>query len=372
MSHDTIIKNFAEQKVNSRRKEVAWGSGNVFCEDGLIYSYGTHFPMAKFLGQQKGENFFIKNGDKYSCSTASHQSSVQHACKGPTVSRTAIAAAGFSFFDLTLDDIVCYRPDYTHHCYYDRDTKRYFEERHYRRGEGWSSDDAPRTDSEDEFYVGALEGELVDDPWTPPKQGMFISHYRREGDAKERIVSGYWHILGAVVLRKRLYPNGKPPEVEQHYLCSLDEGSYFVSQLPIQVKTVEQAFRCLKPKAVLAAERKGIEVKRQGEWFFVPTGLNNTAMAKLVGCTITQLKAKASESPLPRPTNQNSNLHMCRQVTVGDALYARGNVYHRWASQIGGKFHSTGQHKTIHLGDEWHTVHRNTEVAAWSQGGSFD
>lgn len=48
MSHETVVKNYAEQKVNSRRKTVSWGSGNVFCEGDIIYSYGTHFPMAKF------------------------------------------------------------------------------------------------------------------------------------------------------------------------------------------------------------------------------------------------------------------------------------------------------------------------------------
>lgn len=94
--------------------------------------------------------------------------------------------------------------------------------------------------------------------------------------------------------------------------------------------------------------------------------------AQLAGVTVTHLKVTARVTPLPRPTNQNSNLHVCQQLAVGDALYARGNVYHRWSWQIQGKHYSTGQHKTIHLGDEWHAVHRNTEVAAWSQGGSFD
>jgi hypothetical protein len=57
---------------------------------------------------------------------------------------------------------------------------------------------------------------------------------------------------------------------------------------------------------------------------------------------------------------------------VGDTLYARGYVYHRWSWKVDGKQYSPGQHKTVRLGDEWHIAHRNTELAAWSQGGTFD
>lgn len=44
----------------------------------------------------------------------------------------------------------------------------------------------------------------------------------------------------------------------------------FLVELKSNVKTIESAYDSLKPKEVKAAEAKGLEVKRQGEWFFIP------------------------------------------------------------------------------------------------------
>jgi hypothetical protein len=63
-----------------------------------------------------------------------------------------------------------------------------------------------------------------------------------------------YHRAGTAVLRYKGYD----------YLCGFDEGSYFVSKLPMQVNSVEGAYLVLTPKAVM-----GQEFLRQGEWFFV-------------------------------------------------------------------------------------------------------
>lgn len=48
-------------------------SGSIFIEDNVIYSYGTHFPMAIRLWD--GYSFkFIINSDSYSRTTSRHQS----------------------------------------------------------------------------------------------------------------------------------------------------------------------------------------------------------------------------------------------------------------------------------------------------------
>lgn len=70
-SHDSVAEKFGKRQVNTRTKRVEWSASRVYCYDDLIYSYGGHFPMAKFLGEHpKHGNFFIKNSDKYSSSTA--------------------------------------------------------------------------------------------------------------------------------------------------------------------------------------------------------------------------------------------------------------------------------------------------------------
>src|SRR5262249_7796591 len=76
-----------------------------------------------------------------------------------------------------------------------------------------------------------------------------------------------WHRVGSGVLRE----NG------HDYLCSMDEGSYFVSQLYRRVRSVADAFASLNPREVVAAEEAGLEVKRQGEWFFIPVGTPKAA-----------------------------------------------------------------------------------------------
>ena len=44
----------------------------------------------------------------------------------------------------------------------------------------------------------------------------------------------------------------------------------FLAEIPVQVKTIKDAYQSLKPKLVLDAESQGLEVLRQGEWFFIP------------------------------------------------------------------------------------------------------
>ena len=43
---------------------------SVFLENGIIYSWGTHFPMGIWLA----DGSCAVNSDKYSCSTSKHQS----------------------------------------------------------------------------------------------------------------------------------------------------------------------------------------------------------------------------------------------------------------------------------------------------------
>lgn len=44
----------------------------------------------------------------------------------------------------------------------------------------------------------------------------------------------------------------------------------FLAEIPKPVETIEAAYRALKPQEVIDAEARGLKVKRQGEWFFIP------------------------------------------------------------------------------------------------------
>ncbi len=54
--------------------------GNAFYEDGVIYSYGKHFPIAKIDKNKRGEKTVLFTLDTYSSTTGKHIRDVKYAC----------------------------------------------------------------------------------------------------------------------------------------------------------------------------------------------------------------------------------------------------------------------------------------------------
>src|SRR5438477_8019049 len=94
-THD-IVRRFAARIPNPRNSgTVAWrgsvgyasasggfsGSGftgaRIYCEKNSLYSYGSHFALAHFLGERAGQKLFLKNGDRASQTTSRQQAEVQ-------------------------------------------------------------------------------------------------------------------------------------------------------------------------------------------------------------------------------------------------------------------------------------------------------
>lgn len=67
MNNSTVAHNFA-----NRIKPTGKGS-NMFYNNDTIYSYGYHFPLAKFVKDAKDNDVIMLNIDSYSISTAKHQ-----------------------------------------------------------------------------------------------------------------------------------------------------------------------------------------------------------------------------------------------------------------------------------------------------------
>jgi hypothetical protein len=130
--------------------------------------------------------------------------------------------------------------------------------------------------------------ETTEKEFLPPGQGMFIKYTDNNLDNRFS-AAGYWHILGGTLIKKE----------REYYLCSLDENNYFVAQLSTPTNTVEEAFESLKPKPVKTAIKQGLDVKRQGEWFFIPTGLDDNKMSQKMGISKTQLRNNARQRELP-------------------------------------------------------------------------
>ena len=72
----TNLKNNSEvAHFWANKRQPNGKSGNMFFENETIYSYGYHFPMAKFINK----NTVLYNVDSYSITTSQHQSTVRSA-----------------------------------------------------------------------------------------------------------------------------------------------------------------------------------------------------------------------------------------------------------------------------------------------------
>ena len=58
----------------------------------------------------------------------------------------------------------------------------------------------------------------------------------------------------------------------QHFILGKDGnlGQPFITQVARKVRTLTDAFDSLMPKVVKEAIAQGLDVKRQGDWFFIP------------------------------------------------------------------------------------------------------
>jgi len=82
-SHDECIRRFASLSPDERF--TAEGrAGNVFFEQGTLYSYGRHFAIAKYIDTPDGVAVLITT-DTYSVSTSKHQSIARSALRGHRV-----------------------------------------------------------------------------------------------------------------------------------------------------------------------------------------------------------------------------------------------------------------------------------------------
>lgn len=202
-----VIKAYAE----GHSEPYTNPGGSLYFDGDVLYSYGQHFPLAVRL---KDGNYLL-NGDRYSSTTAKHQSYTMqeiHNSRRVEIPFSALAEI--------------------------------HKMSHFSRGYNVDEIRSIRlVDWENDTYL---------DSGRVNKDGEVI----------------YIHVLGGCVME---YKGHK-------YLSGMDEtgtaqGRYFLTQLvDDEVDTVVKALESLKPEVVKIAEEKSIQVLRQGEWFFIPVG----------------------------------------------------------------------------------------------------
>lgn len=76
------------------------------------------------------------------------------------------------------------------------------------------------------------------------------------------------HFVGAMILKlgKKYYLFDVDRQELKHY-----RFNPFLTELPKKATTLKEAYELLEPEEVKKAKKQGKDVKRQGEWFFIPT-----------------------------------------------------------------------------------------------------
>jgi len=133
------------------------------------------------------------------------------------------------------------------------------------------------------------------------------------------------------------------------YLVGVDEGSPYAVPVSRSLETVEEVFNWLIPKVVKEAIAQGLDVKRQGDWYFIPT--NRVPYRYSNGSSVNV------EGPYRQGCIYNGapliqmNTRTITNHTAGRICYSTPHPLVR------GNIRSPG-HKTVYLGD-WHLAVRN-------------
>ena len=144
---------------------------------------------------------------------------------------------------------------------------------------------------------------------------------------------------------------------ERRYLMGLDERHLFISGLPEEdINTVAEAHQALKHKAVVVAEKIGKDVKRQGEYFFVP--LTKTEEKELIDKVMADKRILCKRDKLQRGGRRSHFVRRIIRMRRKRKVYAQGHVTHE-------------QHQALIL-PTWHRVYRNRETESPGINGFVD
>lgn len=192
-------------------------NGSLYVEKGVLFSYGSHFPLAIHLGRYQ-----LINADKYSNSTGKHQSMTIRACYNPV-------EIPFSALSSAINNNI------------------------YRVNNGYEFN--PYTLNENLDII-----DHADDVWTT----------KTRRNSKGELEEYQHHLLGGCVFSFK----------DRYFFSGIDETGkgnhiYFLTELTKPALSVEDALHSMKPQEVIEAENNNLKVLRQGEWFFIPADFSN-------------------------------------------------------------------------------------------------
>jgi len=199
-NQDTVAAWLTEEYEYGKNKNET-----IFFGEGVIYSYGHHFPLAARITDTKGKRFYLVNGDAYSVTTSQHQSQVRGA----------------------IDEKSCIIVPF-------------------------SALNEARIDPSE---IRAIDRE--------PDKWVRVPCKDSNGKVKERKI----HLMGSSLFQDkegRRWLSGLDESALDPW-----GSFFLTELMGTSIRTVKDAYFSLVPEAVVAADIEGKEIKRQGEWFFV-------------------------------------------------------------------------------------------------------
>jgi hypothetical protein len=162
------------------------------------------------------------------------------------------------------------------------------------------------------------------------------------------------HTLGDSVVRVR----------DRYYLSAMDEtglgrGMYFFAELQTDraPRTLREALDFLKPKVVLEAEARGANVRRQGEWFAIPTTRLTSELMRDVERGIAVYRQ--------RHVLGRDGHHELEEAVIYRNGPQKGEVYARGVLR-----HTKHEHEDLDLGlIRWHLVVHIVASASYTLSG---
>jgi hypothetical protein len=174
---------------------------------------------------------------------------------------------------------------------------------------------------------------------------------------------------------------------EQMFLFDLDRREIehkifnpFLVKLPdgCKARTVEEAYEALKPQAVKDAEKAGLEVKRQGEWFFIEVTGETARKLKAIEVKHPRHVKRLTLSAGQNRPNYARGIQLYKGESVEDESEMRGGWTAREKRDAASEFYCKG--KVEHSGREhaalllkqWYRAIPNTATESFTITGDID
>lgn len=380
-SNMDVIRRWVQVSVGKQKRYLSPERCSVKVIGDNLYSYGSHFELARRLS----DGVFLCNGDTWGSFTGRQQGQLRNVLDGDrrwngktyathttaydrvVIPYSALNAAGI---DLDSIKIIEKRDDHSievlrngaslpNHLF------GYWRAANYPRS--FAGDDhskpihGPANQNQIGYWFRGAMGyakktpEMCRQEWDKIKDDYAVSF---DESTKRWHWTDHRHQLGECVFDCELvvYGGSRRQATFISAWDNQDTGTYFLSELPHPVASLDGAYEALKPQTVRLAELEGKRIVRQGDIFAVETDLTTRQVKALV-------RPEDMLPGVPHSINEHitkmgnllgTNHKVTEQVVLpSGAVLARGILHHKPPFR-------DPDHRRQWLGKKWHVIVKNT------------